>query len=83
MLRGRYTIDWPDKPMTLEEVRHIIRANIDQVGGMAELARRLGISQTFLNDKLKGRWGHFMGPKLLDALGLEVRYVSRKKRSKK
>ena len=55
----------------------------EDVRGLAELARRLGISHTFLNDKLKGRWGYFAGPKLLDALGLEGRYVSKKKQSKK
>jgi transcriptional regulator with XRE-family HTH domain len=58
--------------VTADEVRDLLRQEVQKAGSQRALAEQLGVSQPFLNDVLKGN--REPSAKLLEPLGL-VRVV--------
>lgn len=55
--------------MTESDVISLVRAKVAEVGSMRELARRWGVSMSYVSDLVNGR--RAPGAKILEPLGLE------------
>jgi hypothetical protein len=66
--------------MNENDVIELLRREIAKTGSRAAWARMHGFSRAYVSDLLSGKSGRTeIGPRLLDALGLEVTYRRRKK----
>jgi hypothetical protein len=66
--------------MTEDDVIALLKREVAKAGSRAAWARLHGFSRAYVSDLLSGKSGKTeIGPRLLDALGLEVTYRRRKK----
>lgn len=66
--------------MTEDDVIELLKREVAKAGSRAAWARQHGFSRAYVSDLLTGKSGKTeIGPRLLDALGLEVTYRRRKK----
>jgi hypothetical protein len=66
--------------MNEDDVIKLLRRDVAKAGTPAAWARLHGFSRAYVSDLLSGKSGKTeIGPRLLDALGLEVSYRRRKK----
>jgi len=64
--------------MTDDKLIDLLRREIAAAGGQSAFARKAGISPQYISEVL--RWNKPIGPRLLDALGIEKIITYRRKR---